>query len=301
MIRAERRVPAAHEDMTVCPAPYLPFLDRHKAHPPGLWALDPATWVEIDAAYAPQMAYRDRLIAEGGERVTAQIPEAGAAVAELWDTLIAHLLDRYPGRFRPSEIGIVRGDGVEVPRGTSERLMSAVGRLVQEDWCLLLPPQDDAETEYRLGAASLCFPSRWRLEEKIGHPMTAIHGPVPDYPAQLAPRINRIFAALPVERPVQRLNWSLQGGAPELHWREARDDNGVSGPFYFRSERQTLRRLPQSRAVVFGIKIAVTPITDLNRNVRDRLIDALDTMAPSLKAYKGSDAFHASVRTALLT
>ena len=34
---------------------------------------------------------------------------------------------------------------------------------------------------YTLEAASLCFPARWRLMDKMGLPMSGIHKPVPDY------------------------------------------------------------------------------------------------------------------------
>ena len=40
---------SATADMSVSPAPYLPFMDRHKGKPPGLWALPPEDWIEIDA------------------------------------------------------------------------------------------------------------------------------------------------------------------------------------------------------------------------------------------------------------
>ena len=37
-------------------------------------------------------------------------------------------------------------------------------------------------------AGVLCFPSRWRLMEKIGKPLSAVHGPVPLYADRLAGR-----------------------------------------------------------------------------------------------------------------
>ncbi|MGK2947867.1 MAG: heme-dependent oxidative N-demethylase subunit alpha family protein, partial [Acidimicrobiales bacterium] len=52
--------------------------------------------------------------------------------------------------------------------------LDAAGRLVQEDLCLLVL-RDGAP---HLDAASLCFPSYWRLADKLGRPLAEVHGPV---------------------------------------------------------------------------------------------------------------------------
>ncbi|MBV9785849.1 MAG: DUF3445 domain-containing protein, partial [Acidisphaera sp.] len=62
---------------------------------------------------------------------------------------------------------------------------------------------------YRLTAASLCFPTRWRLADKIGKPMQAIHATVPLYAERLARPVDRFFEKLAPQRPVFRTNFSL--------------------------------------------------------------------------------------------
>lgn len=273
--------------MSVAPAPYLPFMDPHKGKAPGLWALDPAEWIEIDAAYAPQMAYRDRLIAGKGAVVADAAAEGGPAVAELRAALEAHLLARFPDRFARVEGGLRRGDGVVIGQDGVRDL----GRLVQED-LLLLVAGDEGE-EHRLVAGALCFPSRWRLQDKLGKPLTPIHAPVPDYAEALAKRVNRVFAALHAERPVQRLNWSVIE-TPELHLlaeESAREkkERDLSGPFYLRVERQTLRRLPETGATVFGVKTYVTPLADLPQEARAELRRRIAAMTAAEAAYKGGE------------
>ena len=64
-------------DMTVSPAPYLPFMDPVQCRVPGLQPLDPAQWVAVDAAHDAQMAYRDHLIATRPDRVALALPGSG--------------------------------------------------------------------------------------------------------------------------------------------------------------------------------------------------------------------------------
>ena len=66
-------------------------------------------------------------------------------------------------------VAIDRGD----PMGT-------LGHLVQEDLCLM----EKRGEEHVLTAAVLCFPASWRLADKIGRPLEAIHVPVPEYDAK---------------------------------------------------------------------------------------------------------------------
>ena len=99
------------------------------------------------------------------------------------------------------------------PTGRQIRLdqddpLITAARLVQEDLCLLRAGAEG----YALAAAVVCFPSRWSLAEKAGKPLRAIHGPVPDYEAELTRPVDRFFDMLKPERPVWRANWS--GGEP---------------------------------------------------------------------------------------
>lgn len=281
--------------MIVTPAPYLPFLDPHKGRPPGMYALPPADWIEIDAAYAAQMAYRERIVAEEGTDAIDALAEAGPAVAELAETVTAHLLDRYPDRFARGEGGLRRADGVVVEE-TGD--VGFLARVVQEDLCLL--SRDAGADEHRLIAATLCFPSHWRLQDKLGKPLRAIHAPVPNYEHELAPRVERLHQALAEERPLQRLNYTVQG-VDELRLDDRVYGRPESQSHYLRVERQTLRRLPRTGAVVFGIKTYVTPVEDLPREALSALADKLGAMLADERAYKGGDAFVSAAARRLRT
>ena len=119
----------------------------------------------------------------------------------------------------------------------------------------------------RLTAAVLCFPSRWRLHEKLGRPLAEVHGRVPFYGDRLARPVDRFMGmSRPgISRPA--LNWSVMDDPtlfqPTGKWRTAHDatitEQNAGERLFLRVERQTLRRLPVSGAVLFGIRVHVYP------------------------------------------
>ena len=268
-------------------APYAPFMEARTARPPGLSPLDPAAWIVRDADYPAQMAERDRLLAEQPAETMAALPQAAAALDEFRAALLAHLASREGWRVGASKAQ--RPDGSEVPLALDT--LGLAGRLCQEDFLLMAPP-GDAGGEHRLAAGVLCFPSRWRLDEKLGRAMTRIHAPVPGYADWLAPRVNRVFAALAVERPLMRVNW-LVHATDRLHLpqRESEKTPATGGTDWFlRTERQTLLRLPETRVVVFGVKTTVTPVGDLTPAQRAGLRAALAAWDSDEVAYRGGEA-----------
>lgn len=265
--------------LCVSPAPYLPFTDPHQSRPPGLFALSPDRWTEQDAAFAAQMALRDRLIQEQPDLVALALPEASAALAEFAELLAHHLLEC--AGYRLDANGITRPDGVTVPLAA---IPNACGRLAQEDWLLLSAP--GTATESVLIAGCLCFPAHWNLPDKIGKPLTRVHDPVPDYAETLAPRVNRVFAALHPDRPLQRLNWSL-ATTESLHCPTPHERRVGETPQLLRVERQTLRRLPTTRAIVFGVKTYLTPLANLPTEARKALVGKAAALSPEMADYKG--------------
>ena len=260
--------------------PYTPFMEPRAARPPGLSPLDMREWTVRLPDFDAQMAYRRRLLAEQPDAVLGALHEGEEPALELLEMLLAHV-------------------GARRPPTHAERFcaLTAVGRLVAEDFCLLVP--DPASGEYRLVAAVLCFPSRWLLSEKLGRPLTPIHDPVPGYADELARRVNRVFEALRPDRPLVRVNWTVQPTA-ELFLPQSETVKSAgpapaaplatSGPFYLRTERQTLVRLPRTGAVAFGIKTSVTPVDRLSPSVAAGLAQALRGLGEGMVAYKGGRA-----------
>src|SRR5260370_3650971 len=134
------------------------------------------------------------------------LPESQGASVELLALLARHLPQHHPGVFRRAGDHLVNRATAETWNIAQPTLhpLDLAGRLVQEDLCLLLSDGGP----YRLVAASLCSPARWRLADKIGRPLGAIHDPVPGYGAKLAAPVDRFFALL---KPGQ-LAWRLHLG-----------------------------------------------------------------------------------------
>ncbi|ETX14691.1 hypothetical protein OCH239_22060 [Roseivivax halodurans JCM 10272] len=225
----------------------IPYDPSARPRLPGIAPLDPDAWIMTDDAFAAQMAERERLLHNVPEAVLGEIEGAKPAVAEA----LGVILDALPQGYIRSAGVVTRPDGVSVTLDADNPLVT-VGRLVQEDVCILTKPEDGEE--HVLAAAVLCFPARWRLAEKLGRPLISIHEPVPDYDDRIAPRVQRLFDGIGVGRPLWRCN-ELWTSNPTLH----RPDPPTSrpkwneDPLYLRSERQCLVRLPQTRAIVFTI------------------------------------------------
>jgi dimethylamine monooxygenase subunit A len=174
----------------------------------------------------------------------------------------------------------------------------AASRVVQEELCVLV--REDA---WRLRAACVCFPSRWDLATKIGTTLDDIHGPVPGYDEQLATPTTLFFDRLKPDRSFWRLNWTLLDSPDLFHPATAREaPTGELEQWYFRVERQTLRSLSRTRAVVFTIRTYVTAAATLCE--RDdafaaALVHALETAPPDVQAYKGWTGVATRLRDAL--
>ena len=173
--------------------------------------------------------------------------------------------------------------------------LDAVGRLVQEDLCVLVERGGAAH----LDAASLCFPSYWRLADKLGHPLAHVHAPVAHYAEELTSRVDRFIAKLSPDRPVWRRNWSIHDD-PAYFLPDPTPPRPVEPPdgLWLRSERQTLRRLDTSGTVLFTIRTQQAPLAVLAAapQVARGLATAIASWSPELAAYKGGHGALAAQR-----
>jgi hypothetical protein len=111
------------------------------------------------------------------------------------------------------------------------------------------------------------------VRDKFGRPVEEIHGPVPGFgpgtrPADL---IVRMFDNLRPEQPMLRWNWSLYGDDVLPHPLPSptarRYGQGERADHVFlRTERQTLRKLPDSGAILFTVRIGIDPLEALEQH-----------------------------------
>ncbi|MBZ9881226.1 DUF3445 domain-containing protein [Mesorhizobium sp. CA10] len=259
---------------------HTPYDGSSKLFTIGLKPLDFDRWIEVDELLLPHLAEKQRLYGEIPEKVFVEEDGTSEAQREVLDLLVAHLEAAHPGTHRRN------GEDVEpigfetasdrLPPALREAPLAKASLLVQEDLILMRR----GEHGWRLAAGSLCFPSSWSLQEKFGKPLQEIHKPVPGFgpgtrPAEL---INRMFDGLQGQA-VERFNWSIQAGDALYHPlsnveridratnRPSRfADGNIKAHAFIRVERQTLRKLPLSRDILFTIRIHLDPLKLLVRH-----------------------------------
>lgn len=288
-----RPLPAETVHLPFEPGPYRMGMD--------LVAIPEAAWFELDQRYPQDMAERRRLLAQAHADVFAALPASGPARAEALEVVLAALTAHHPDWFS-RDGNAVRNHltGETFDTGAINPLELA-GRLVQEDLCLI----ETISEGPIFTAAVLCFPSRWRLMDKIGQPLSVVHAPVPFYAHRLAAPVDRFMRHLKPGRIASRLNWSLLDDPalfqPGGKWRA---DGGTyitaenaGNRVFLRVERQTLRRLPQTGAVLFGIRVHVYPV----EHAADRpqraggLADAVRALPEEILHYKSVPPFRAAL------
>ncbi|MEO5755767.1 MAG: DUF3445 domain-containing protein [Mesorhizobium sp.] len=255
---------------------HTPYDGSSKLFSIGLKPLDPEKWIEVDEYLLPYLAEKRRLYADVPDKVFVEEDGTRDAQREVLELLKAHLAAEFPDIYRLSGAQVDVAGVTDTAGAFSDAPLVAASLLVQED--LILMRRDD--NGWRLVAGSLCFPSSWSLIEKFGRPLQEIHAPVPGFgpgtrPADL---INRMFDGLQGQA-VERYNWSIQSDNALYHPlsdlqridratnRPSRfPDGDINAHAFIRVERQTLRKLPASRDILFTIRIHLDPLAVLARH-----------------------------------
>lgn len=165
----------------------------------------------------------------------------------------------------------------------------ALGMTWEPDFALLRP---DATGRMVLVAGCVCFPSFWRLQDKMGRPIDFIHGVVPGLNDKIGPSIDALLERMKPGASWKRSNWSLTR-TNELNQYPERglsrlDANCTMENVWLRMEHQALVSLPESRGVLFGIRIQNLPFRDLLKIpvAASRLQRAIETMPVDVLEYK---------------
>ena len=166
----------------------------------------------------------------------------------------------------------------------------ALGESWETDYLLL---KADEEQKIRLYGGCLCFPSSWRLSEKIGQPIEFIHGPVPGLNASIGAGIHKFLTNLKPGAASLRHNWGLSR-SPEMNHHPDRalprlDATVNADEVWLRVEHQALVALPKSGGILFGIRVVNHPLMEVKEDAiaAARLCLALRTMPEEVAAYKG--------------
>jgi hypothetical protein len=174
---------------------------------------------------------------------------------------------------------------------------------VHEDLCLLT--KREGEDVYRLIGAAVAWPSDWHPAQKVGLPLRALHAPIAGYEEQLATGVDRFMETLRPGPIYGRCNWFI-AATGERRWLPDRPPadafahvtpDNAGETLFVRSERQTLRRLPQTGAILFGIGIYVEPLGKLSPANIAMLGRAVQHLLSGEGDRRGAPAYAASLIT----
>ncbi len=198
--------------------------------------------------------------------------------------------------------GIQRSPEGEAPERELAAMLGLAGGLPEaaqahhEDMCLLtLRPGDE---QYRLVGAAVAWPSDWTPADKTGLPLRALHAPIQGYEEQLASGVDNFMAKLKPGAIYGRCNWFIAATGdrrwvaepPEKAFAHVSPEN-AGETLFVRSERQTLRRLPETGAILFTIGIYVSPLGELSHENIVRLASAMTGLLDGEGDRRGADAY----------
>ncbi len=268
---------------TVAEVPYLPFVDGPA--PAGAAAfrwrlgvrpLDLRHWIEFGPDAAAALAAKPRLMATHADTVLAVLDDRVADEAqEVADALVEHLRQHGP-------------DGPDTKLDADLHPLDAAARLVPEDLVLMV----ERRGRLVVGGGSVCFPNRWDLRSKIGRSMAEVHAPVDLLNEQLEAPVDAFLQRLTPERSFWRLGWGVLD-TPD--WYTPIDGTAAPRPvapapgeLFLRVERETLRRFPRTRCILFTIRTYVTPVHSplTAPEVAARFADALESLPAGVRNYK---------------
>jgi hypothetical protein len=212
---------------------------RHRV---GTKPLDLQRWFVRDPDWEPTLAMKRALIDERRNDVVCYRDDAHDVAQE-----VAELILGWLGK-TTSNTGI-------------DALVDAA-REVPDDLTVLRSIPGEVDEQLPFVAGVVCSPSRWKLSEKIGHDMLTVHKPVSLYAEHIGAAVDTTLTRLSPEKPSWRSNWTLEDH-PALFQPYSPDKPLVEHPsqLWIRIERETLRRLPRTRGILFTIRGFQEPLS----------------------------------------
>jgi len=264
----------------------------------GLRPIRMSEWIQFSPRHAGNMSEKRARLGAQRDQYYRTLPESLEAQRELRARVVAHLATDHSDRYalagstltshRESRTWDLDDPDVEPLR--------QLGDVVEEDFMLL----HEVEGVTRIIASSNAYSSSGRLVAAVGQTVHWAHIPVPTLSDKLGGRIDRVLSSVHEDTPCERFNWQVtpmatlffphddphRANASAMHavCDALRREPGRAGELLFiRVERQTLSRLPASRAVAFSLHTYSDPLSSLGADP-----EAARSMLKLLEGYSAS-------------
>lgn len=226
-----------------------------------IFKLDPNHWLDMDKYYVHYIEEKKRIIHTYGDENIGWLPGSEDACLELMEIVRDHMLKRYPLLFTTQDNGVhikneLTGETLDFSLPLKDHPLIYVSKMAKEDFYIVL--KDDDGKHY-LKAAAVPFPGgSFGIKHKLGKNLDVIHTYVPEYETKLKKSMERWFAKMQPADLVERASWYISwdhkllcNNVYALQKDEKVDPSIKPDQFNVRIERQTLRRLPRSKAIIF--------------------------------------------------
>lgn len=244
--------------------PHLPFLKGAPSFRPGLEPISENLWLAPDTE--AQAWLNDK-------RLLMKLMRKTVSAGELNDVASEEAL------------AMIMGATGKTPLDKMPTALEEAATLVSDDLCLIEEAHDG---DWIVTAGVVCAPTFWRIPEKIGLDLGAVHGEVPGGDPGLAKRISRVFRGLQPGQILERFNWTIQVDndhhTPDRPSPAGKDYHSL----HLRVERQTVRKLPRSRAILFTIRNCLDPLMPIlaRQDQREAFEDAWLGAPDQVRRYK---------------
>lgn len=220
--------------------------------------LDLNHWLDMDKWYIRYLEEKKKLLNEHGTDCCDWLLESKDACEELLETIVEHMLTRYPALFKRTSQGIhnlITDEHLDLRKPYKIHPLYYVGKIAKEDFYIVKRRPDGL---HYLVAAVVPFPGgHFSVHEILGKHLDVIHQDVPYYEEKLKASMERWFSKMKCSDPVERASWYITWDHELFCSKIYTVKPGDKLPevpfekFNVRVERQTLRRLPKSQAIIF--------------------------------------------------
>lgn len=258
----------------------------------GLRSLEPALWLEGGEDLEAQIPERLVLKTDAREVVYQELPGYRDVIEDLVALIAENLATFHADRYKVSTESVKH-----LPTGASADLASSdlllqIASIIGED--LVVLSREDGE--WKIVAGAVLFPSRWKLSEKIGKGMDAVHAPVPGFASALAPFMTATFDKISADRAVWRKNWSLHSTS-DLHQPTSIHAQVNPEDYWWRTERQTLTRSRTGDFLYFTIRNRAEPLSWIRADQESAVLfaETLASFSSDTIEYKGLQQDHQAI------